>query len=199
MAGSLRSRRGPAINEQALARVQADKERESGDGFDGSWVAHPDLVPVCAEVFGRMLNGRPNQLERTRDDVSVSADQLLDVAATGGAVTDEGLRTDVSVGVQYLASWLGGNGAAAIRNLMEDAATAEISRSQIWQWLHNDVVLDAGVPVTSELVRRVLDEEMTAIEQGAGEAYDPALFGAARRLFEQVALADEYLDFLTLP
>src|SRR6185295_7059527 len=138
------SRRDPAVNEVALAKVREDKEREAGDGFDGSWVAHPDLVPVCREIFDRVLGDRPNQLDRRRDDVSVEAAQLLDVAATGGAVTEAGLR---------------GNGAVALNNLMEDAATAEISRSQVWQWIHNGVRLDDGTTITAGLVGRIEDEE----------------------------------------
>src|SRR5207302_7236492 len=142
MSAFIPSRRDPELNEMALAKVRADKEREAGDGFDGSWVAHPDLVPVCREVFDGVLDGRPNQLDRTRDEVSVTADQLLDVAATPGKPTAAGLRGNVAVALRYLEAWLRGNGAVAIFNLMEDAATAEIARSQIWQWLHNDVTLE---------------------------------------------------------
>ena len=127
-----------------MTKVREDKTREAGDGFDGSWVAHPDLVPLCREVFDAVLGDRPNQLDRKREDVHVTAEQLLDVAATPGEVTEAGLRNDVSVGIQYLESWLRGGGAVAIFNLMEDAATAEIARSQVWQWLHNDVTLADG-------------------------------------------------------
>ena len=196
MAAFIPSRRDPAVNEVALAKVRADKEREAADGFDGSWVAHPDLVPICQEVFDRVLGSRPNQLDRARESVAVTADQLLDVASTGGQVTEEGLRSNVSVAVQYLAAWLGGNGAVAIFNLMEDAATAEIARSQIWQWIHNDVVVDTGAHVTPELVRRILDEETGKLDRNA---FDEALLAAASELFERVALADDYVDFLTLP
>jgi malate synthase len=198
MAAFIPSRRDPEVNAVALAKVREDKEREAGDGFDGSWVAHPDLVPVCREVFDRVLGGRPNQLDRRRDEVSVTAAQLLDVAATPGEVTEAGLRGNVSVALQYLASWLGGNGAAAINNLMEDAATAEISRSQVWQWIHNGVRLASGTLVTEELVRRIEDEELDRIrDSGAGQ--DPERLAQARELFEQVALADDFVDFLTLP
>jgi len=190
MAAFIPSRRDPAVNEVALAKVREDKEREAGDGFDGSWVAHPDLVPVCREVFDRVLGDRPNQLHRQRPEVSVSADDLLDVASTPGAVTEEGLRSNISVGLRYLESWLGGNGAAAINNLMEDAATAEISRSQIWQWIHNGVQLPSGEPVTAALVSRLEDEELAAIPS-------PGRFEQARELFERVALADDFPDFLT--
>src|SRR5204862_2822170 len=137
MAAFIPSRKDPEVNEVALARVREDKLRESGDGFDGTWVAHPDLVPTATEVFDAALGDRTNQLERLREDVSVEAADLLNVPATPGEVTAEGVRTNVSVGIRYLASWLSGMGAAAIDNLMEDAATAEISRSQIWQWLRH--------------------------------------------------------------
>ena len=192
MAAFIPSRRDPQVNEQALAKVRQDKEREAGDGFDGSWVAHPDLVPVCREVFDRVLGDRPNQIERTRDDVSVTAAELLDVKATPGEITEAGLRNNVSVGLQYLASWLAGSGAVGIFNLMEDAATAEIARSQIWQWLHNDITLADGQPVTRELVERVVVEELARL--GDGDRY-----AAARSLFTEVALADDFTDFLTLP
>ncbi|HEX4721228.1 MAG TPA: malate synthase A [Pseudonocardiaceae bacterium] len=186
--------RDPEVNEQALAKVRADKEREAADGFDGSWVAHPGLVPICKEVFDARLGDRPNQLDRLREDVSVTADQLLDIASTPGAATEQGLRAAVDVGVRYLASWLSGNGAAAIHNLMEDAATAEISRSQLWQWVHNDVVLDNGETVTADLVRAVLAETRAALaEEGVAQ------LAAACEIFEQVALADDFVDFLTWP
>ena len=138
--------------------MRADKQREAGDGFDGSWVAHPDLVPVCPEVFDEVLGDRPNQLDRKPRRGYVTADQLLDVTSTPGEATAAGLRAAVDVGVRYIESWLGGNGAAAIHNLMEDAATAEISRSQMWQWVHNGTVLADGQVVTAELVRGVLTE-----------------------------------------
>jgi malate synthase len=200
MAAFIPSRRDPEVNATALAKVREDKEREARDGFDGSWVAHPDLVPICQEVFDRALEDRPNQLDRRRDEVHVTAAQLLDIASTPGAVTETGLRSNVSVALQYLESWLRGNGAVAIFNLMEDAATAEIARSQVWQWLHNGVRLDSGEVVTADLVHRVEDEELAKIREAIGaEAYDAGRFDDARRLFEQVALADEFVDFLTLP
>ncbi|RZT07810.1 malate synthase [Kribbella sp. VKM Ac-2569] len=182
----------PAVNEQAFAKVEADKTREAGDGFDGSWVAHPGMVETCKAVFDKVLGSKPNQLDKLREDVAVTADQLLDVAATPGEVTEAGLRSNVSVAVQYLAAWLDGTGAVGIFNLMEDAATAEISRSQIWQWRRNEVTLDSGDTVTTELVERIADEEIAKL--GTPERYD-----AARALFLEVALADEYVDFLTLP
>jgi malate synthase len=194
MAAFIPSRRDPDITETALAKVRDDKTREAGDGFDGSWVAHPDLVPICREVFDGVLGDRPNQLDKTREDVSVTAGQLLDVKDTPGQMTEAGLRNDVSVGIQYLAAWLRGSGAVAIYNLMEDAATAEISRSQIWQWLHNDVTLaDTGHKVTRDLVERMADEEIAKL---GGE---PGAYDEARALFMEVAVADEFVDFLTLP
>jgi malate synthase len=152
MAAFIPSRRDPEVNERALAKVREDKVREAGDGFDGTWVAHPDLVPVATEVFDGVLGERPNQVERRRDEVSVSASDLIDLRVAGGAVTEEGLRQNVSVGIRYIESWLRGVGAAAIDNLMEDAATAEISRSQVWQWVH------AG-RFTPEQVRAVMADE----------------------------------------
>ncbi|GAA3917319.1 malate synthase A [Actinoplanes auranticolor] len=198
MAAFIPSRRDPAVNEVALAKVREDKEREAADGFDGSWVAHPDLVPVCREIFDRVLGDRPNQLDRRRDEVGVDAAQLLDVAATGGAVTEAGLRGNVSVALQYLEAWLRGNGAVAINNLMEDAATAEISRSQVWQWIHNGVRLDDGTTITAELVGRIEDEELAELRATLGDqAWAGSRFDDARKLFERVALADDFADFLT--
>ncbi|MGW5746423.1 malate synthase A [Amycolatopsis sp. NPDC003861] len=185
----------PETNKGAFEKVHADKSREAGDGFDGSWVAHPGMVELCKEEFDKVLGDQPNQLGRTRDEVSVTADQLLDVASTPGSATAAGLRAAIDVGVRYIASWLGGNGAAAIHNLMEDAATAEISRSQIWQWVKNGTTLDSGDTVTAELVRGVLADVRGEL---AGEL-KPELLEPAVELFEQVALADEFPDFLTLP
>jgi malate synthase len=181
MAAFIPSRRDPQVNETALSRVREDKVREAGSGFDGTWVAHPDLVPVAREEFDRVLGERPNQVDRLRDDVSVTAEQLLDLRIPGGEVTEEGLRANVSVGLRYLAAWLSGTGAAAIDNLMEDVATAEISRSQVWQWMQ------AG-RFTREHVLEVVDAE------AAGDGFE-----TARELFERVALADEFVEFLTLP
>jgi malate synthase len=182
MAAFIPSRRDAEVNETALARVREDKVREAGDGFDGTWVAHPDLVPVATEVFDGVLGEKPNQLDRQRDDVSVSPGELLDLRVAGGAVTEEGLRQNVSVGIQYIESWLRGVGAAAIDNLMEDAATAEISRSQVWQWVKHG-------EFTPERVREVIAEE--TLEGGR--------FEEAREIFERVALSDDFVEFLTLP
>jgi malate synthase len=186
MAAFVPSRRDPEVNEAALAKVREDKVREAGDGFDGTWVAHPDLVAVAREEMDRVIGDGPNQVDRQRDDVQVEAGDLLDVRVPAGHVTAAGLETNVSVGLRYLDSWLGGTGAVTIFNLMEDAATAEISRSQIWQWVRHGTRLDDGEAVTPELVRRLGDREL------AGDA-------PARQLFEEVALAEEFADFLTLP
>ena len=182
------------INARAFARVRADKEREAGAGFDGSWVAHPAMVETCRAAFDAVLGDRPHQLDRLRDDVHVTAADLLSVGSTPGQITEQGLRTNISVAIQYLAVWLTGRGAVGINNLMEDAATAEISRSQTWQWLHNGVALDdTGETVTRDLVERLVEEEVAKL---GGE---PGRWDAARELFLEVAVADEFVDFLTLP
>jgi malate synthase len=199
MAAFIPSRRDAEVNATALAKVREDKTRESGNGFDGSWVAHPDLVPICREVFDGVLGDAPNQLGKLREDVSVSADDLLAISQTPGSITEAGLRNNISVGLQYLANWLSGNGAVAIFNLMEDAATAEISRSQVWQWLHNDVRLADGPAVTADLVRRIIGEELLLIREQSGDAFDVARYDQAVALFTEVALADDYVDFLTIP
>jgi malate synthase len=185
MAAFIPSRRDSEVNETALAKVREDKDREAGDGFDGTWVAHPDLVPTATAEFDRVLGERRNQLERQRPEVSVSATELLSVPETPGEITDAGIRQNVSVGIQYLASWLRGTGAAAIYNLMEDVATAEISRSQLWQWVHHG-------RVERDRVLQIADEEVASLP--AQERLDEA-----RAVFEQVALGDEFVEFLTLP
>jgi malate synthase len=190
----------PDVNEAAFTKVRADKEREANAGFDGSWVAHPGMVDLCDEVFTGVLGDRPNQLDVLRDDVSVTADELLDAAATPGERTLDGLCTNVSVGIAYLQAWLRGNGAVGIHNLMEDAATAEISRSQIWQWLDAGATLSSGETVTRELVEAVVEREYAALLVTAGE--DPRArqaWAAARRLFVECALDPDFPAFLTLP
>jgi malate synthase len=185
MAAFVPSRRDPEVNETAIAKVREDKRREAGDGFDGTWVAHPDLVPVAMEVFDTVLGQRPNQVDGRRDDVHVEAGDLLDVRVPGGEVTDEGVRNNVSIGLQYLDSWLRGVGAAAINNLMEDAATAEISRAQIWQWIRHG-------KIERERVRQLEDSELLGFH-AEGRWQD------ADELFDEVALGEEFVDFLTLP
>src|SRR5699024_6361087 len=199
MAAFIPSRRVEDVHQHAFAKVRDDKSRVSGDGFDGSLVAHPDLVPICREIFDGVLGDKPNQIDKQRTDVDVSAADLLAVDQTPGGITQAGLRGNINVALQYLATWMGGNGAVAIHNLMEDAATAEISRSQIWQWLHNDVTLDDGPKVTPELVKQIIDEELTTIRTSLGEAFDEGLFQQAKELFIEVALDRDYVDFLTLP
>jgi malate synthase len=183
MAAFIPSRRDPEINAVALDRVTEDKTREANDGFDGTWVAHPDLVPTAQAEFDRVLGDRPNQVDRQREDVSVTAAELLDVAATPGDVSDPGVTLNVSVGIQYIGAWLAGTGAAAINNLMEDAATAEISRSQIWQWVRH-----------GRVDRDRVEREVAAEVERLGDAYRPAA-----DLFQRVALDPEFVEFLTLP
>jgi malate synthase len=199
MAAFIPSRRDEEVNRVALEKVRADKTRESQDGFEGSWVAHPDLVPICREVFDGVLGDRPDQRDRLREDVSVSASDLLAVDRTPGEITEAGLRNNISVGLQYIATWLGGNGAVGIFNLMEDAATAEIARSQVWQWLNNDVELADGPKITAGLVERIIEEELATIRETYGDAYDEKRFAEAVALFKEVALVDSYAEFLTLP
>ena len=183
MAAFIPSRRDPEVNANALEKVREDKDREASQGFDGTWVAHPDLVPVAMESFDQVLGDRPNQIDRRRDDREIRSADLLDIASTPGSITEAGLRNNVSVGIQYLAAWLHGSGAVAINNLMEDAATAEISRSQIWQWLHHG-------RFTADDVRRITDEEVGKL----GGGYDDA-----RAIFERIATRPDYVEFLTLP
>jgi malate synthase len=201
MAAFIPSRKTPEINEEAIEKVRADKEREAGAGFDGTWVAHPDLVDVAMDEFAAVLGERPNQVDKQREDVSVSARELLDASSAGSDYTDEGLRNDVNVGIQYISSWLRGNGAAAIFHMMEDAATAEISRSQVWQWVRHGVELDTGEKVTAELVRRYEKEELEKIREQVGDEffYSEGRPDESRELFDEVALSDEFVDFLTLP
>jgi malate synthase len=201
MAAFIPSRKDAEINRVALEKVKADKEREAAAGFDGTWVAHPDLVPTAMAEFDAVLGDRPNQIDKQRPDVHVTADDLLAANQTPGEKTSAGLRTNVDVGIRYIESWLRGNGAAAIHNLMEDAATAEISRSQVWQWIHNDVTLaDTGEQVTVELVRKVADEVTAEVRTEIGDdAYETGRWAEAREIFEEVALADDFVDFLTIP
>jgi malate synthase len=203
MSAFLPSRTDEEVNKASMEKVREDKKREAEAGFDGTWVAHPDFVAPALEQFDAVLGDKPNQIDKQRPDVSVSAEQLLAVAETPGEITEKGLRANVNIGIQYISAWLRGNGAAGIYGLMEDAATAEISRSQVWQWLRNDAKLaDSGEPITRELVQRLEDEELKKVrgEIGDDEWFDregrPEL---AKRLFEQVALADEFVEFLTLP
>ena len=202
MAAVIPSRTDEEANKRAFDSVKADKEREAKSGFDGTWVAHPDSVVVAMEAFDAVLGDRPNQVDKQRDDVSPSRDALLDVASTPGERTEEGLRSNVNVGIQYLSSWLRGNGAAGIYGLMEDAATAEIARGQVWQWIRHEATLDDGRRITPELVRELEESELEKIraEIGDDEWFEregrPDL---SRSLFERVALNEEFIEFLTLP
>ena len=190
----------PQANEMAFAKVLEDKTREAGDGFDGSWVAHPGMVGVCRDAFDAVLKDRPNQLDLPISRTPISAAQLLDVASANGQVTEIGLRNNVSVGIQYLESWLRGHGAVGINNLMEDAATAEISRSQVWQWLHTGIKLAEGEVVSSELVTRVIAEEMAKITAIlSADSIVNGRWNDAREMFENMVLSNDYPEFLTLP
>ena len=192
MAAFIPSRKDPEVNARAMAKVTEDKDREAGDGFDGTWVAHPDLVPVAQASFDKVLGARPHQKERLRDDVRTTAAQLVSLGIPGSSVTEAGIRTNVSVALQYLASWLAGVGAAGINNLMEDAATAEISRAQLWQWIRNQTVLADGRTMTTELYAAVRYEERKKL------AALPHL-DAAIRLLDGLVLASEFTEFLTIP
>jgi malate synthase len=202
MAAVIPSRKDQEANERAFAAVRDDKQREAGDGFDGTWVAHPDSVPVAMEAFDEVLGSEPNQVSRQRDDVSVGAADLLAIDKTPGDVTEKGLRSDVNVGIQYISSWLRGNGAAAIYGLMEDAATAEIARAQVWQWVRHGAKLDDGRTVTPELVHELEESELERIRQEIGDDewfYSEGRPDQSRELFERVALSDDFVEFLTLP
>ncbi len=197
MAAQIPVKGDPAANEAAFARVRADKEREAGDGHDGTWVAHPDLAPVAMQVFDRLMP-QPNQLDRLREDVSVSAADMVQVHE--GPRTERGLRENIRVGVRYIEAWLRGRGAVPLYNLMEDAATAEISRTQIWQWVRLGAALDDGRTVTAPLVQALLDEEMGALRDGLGrEAFDGGRFAQAVALFTGLIAAPSLEEFLTLP
>jgi malate synthase len=197
MAAQIPIKSDPEANAAALDKVRADKEREAGDGHDGTWVAHPGLVPVAMEVFDKHMPG-PNQLDRLREDVSVSATDLL--AVPSGRITESGLRNNVSVGVQYLEAWLGGLGCVPLYNLMEDAATAEIARAQLWQWIHHPGgVLDDGRQVSAAFFRQVLDQELVKIRQEVGATrFDVGRFPLAADLLDKIVTDDEFVDFLTL-
>jgi malate synthase len=202
MAAFIPSRKDPQVNETALAKVREDKLRESGDGFDGTWVAHPDLVPTAMEVFAKALGDKPHQKERMREDVNTRAEDLINFKVPGGQITEAGLRLNISVGLQYIEAWLRGNGAVGINNLMEDAATAEISRAQVWQWTHSDnpnAKLADGRPLTLDLYRQLLPEELDKIKAAYGDAaFAAGKFDRARQLFDQLVTAPEFAEFLTL-
>ncbi|GAA1793628.1 MULTISPECIES: malate synthase A [Leucobacter] len=193
MSAFIPNRRDPEITRRAEEKVRADKNREANDGFDGTWVAHPDLIPVARAEFDAVLGDRPNQVDRQRDDVEVTAAQLLDVHI-GRDVTEAGVRENISIGIRYIEAWLRGIGAAAIDNLMEDAATAEISRSQIWQWIHQDQSTAEGTRITREWVQELVRETVAGFDRFPGDRYDDAT-----ELFEDVSLGDNFPTFLTVP
>ncbi|MFJ7627743.1 malate synthase A [Streptomyces sp. NPDC097595] len=200
MAAFIPSRRDAEVNKVAFEKVKADKDREANDGFDGSWVAHPDLVPIAMASFDAVLGEKPNQKERLREDVSVAAGDLIAIDTLHAKPTYEGLRNAVAVGIRYIEAWLRGMGAVAIFNLMEDAATAEISRSQIWQWINADVVFENGEHATADLARKVAAEELAAIREEIGEeTFAAGQWQEAHDLLLQVSLDQDYADFLTLP
>ncbi|MEU3208666.1 malate synthase A [Streptomyces cyaneofuscatus] len=200
MAAFIPSRRDAEVNKVAFEKVKADKDREAGDGFDGSWVAHPDLVPIALASFDAVLGEKPNQKDRLREDVSVAAGDLIAIDTLDAKPTYEGLRNAVAVGIRYIEAWLRGLGAVAIFNLMEDAATAEISRSQIWQWINADVVFENGEHATAELARKVAAAELAAIREEIGEeTFTAGKWQQAHDLLLQVSLDQDYADFLTLP
>jgi malate synthase len=197
MAAQIPIKNDPEANEEALAKVRADKEREAGNGHDGTWVAHPGLVPIAVEAFDAVMPG-PNQLDRLREDVDITAKDLLTFVPEG-PITEDGLRLNISVGVQYLGAWLNGIGCVPINNLMEDAATAEISRSQVWQWIHSEKgVLDDGRKVDDELFRALLAEELEKIHEKYPENLHE-YFDRAAKLFDDISTSDDFVDFLTLP
>jgi malate synthase len=197
MAAQIPIKNDPAANETAFAKVRADKEREVRDGCDGTWVAHPDLVPVAREAFDRLMP-EPNQISRVRQHVRVLRDDLLKVH--DGARTEQGFRLNIRVGVQYIEAWLRGRGAVPLYNLMEDAATAEISRAQIWQWIKYQTELEDGIIATPKLFERALEEEMERVKQEIGETdYAKGRFPEAIKLFRDISLAPEFVEFLTIP
>lgn len=196
MAAFVPSRKDKAVNDLALAKVREDKIRESTDGFDGTWVAHPDLVPIAHEIFAKELHNQPNQLNRAAKDPHVDAKALLNFKIPGGTITEQGIRQNISVGLQYINSWLSGVGAVAINNLMEDAATAEISRAQLWQWVHHTAVLDDGRPITADLYRMITDEELNKLVKDHPERKQK--LEEARRLLDDLVLDRTFADFLTI-
>ena len=191
MAAFVPNRRDPEVNQQAFAQVRQDKQREADAGFDGTWVAHPDLVPIAREAFDAVLGDRPHQKDRVRADVRVTVDQLLDTRVPGGTVTRDGVRTNISVAIRYLESWLHGTGAVTLDNLMEDAATAEISRAQLWQWIHHRVRLDTGEAVDPELYQAERDRWLAAT--------DASRYRPAAEFLDSLVLTSEFADFLTIP
>lgn len=200
MAAFIPSRKDKEVNDAAIKKVTEDKVRETQDGFDGTWVAHPDLVPIAKDVFEKFLKDKPNQKHNLRQDVDVQADQLIDFRVPGGKITEAGLKLNISVALQYLESWLRGQGAVAINNLMEDAATAEISRAQVWQWIRQpNGLLNDGTKVDLPLVRKIANEELEKIKKSLGEeAYKNSKFHEAHEIFDKLVSDANFDNFLTL-
>jgi malate synthase len=200
MAAFIPSRKDEEINRQAFAKVKADKELEAQTGFDGTWVAHPDLVKVAMESFDAVLGSKPNQKDETiSQNYTATASELIDFQIDGGKITEAGLRMNINVGILYIESWLMGTGAAGLYNLMEDAATAEISRAQVWQWIHTKAKLEDGRTITPELYKQILPEELIKIKQYVGEErYEKGKFTLATELFDKLVVSTEFAEFLTL-
>ncbi len=198
MAAFIPSRKDPEINEKALTKVREDKIRESNDGFDGTWVAHPDLVQVAREIFEKALQGKPNQKEKLREDVKVQDKDLINLKVREGKITEDGFRKNINIAIQYLYSWLSGVGAVGIFNLMEDAATAEISRAQLWQWVHQKVTLDNGTKVTVDLYKKFADEETQKIKVLFEKNLNEKTLANARKILDQLVLNEQFPEFLTL-
>ena len=194
MAAFIPSRRDEEVNKKAFAKVLEDKKREAKQGYDGTWVAHPDLVPLALEAFDEVMGDKPNQKDNLREDLNVSAEDLLDTNFEG-SITEGGVRMNVDVAVQYLNAWLNGNGAAAIYNLMEDAATAEISRAQLWQWIQHAARREDGEVITREMYKRIRDEELSRLQ----DEYGDSRFEEAARILDELVLTEEFVPFLTLP
>ena len=199
MAAQIPIKNDPAANEAALAKVRADKDREASDGHDGTWVAHPGLVAIAKEAFDKAMKS-PNQISKQRPDINLSAQDLLDFQPKG-PITEAGLRLNINIGIQYLGAWLAGTGCVPIFNLMEDAATAEISRAQIWHWIRSPRgVLDDGRKVSKELFRALLPQELQKVRELLGDrGYSAGRYEEAAQMFEQLTLAEEFVEFLTLP
>jgi malate synthase len=199
MAAQIPIKNDPEANDAALSKVRVDKQREADDGHDGTWVAHPGLVPIALEAFDAVLGERPNQINKQRPDVAVTAADLLNFGPEG-PITETGLRMNINVGIQYLGAWLAGNGCVPVFNLMEDAATAEISRAQIWQWIRSPKgVLEDGRKVTVDLFRMLLPEELQKVQQILGPAYSAGRYEEAAELFDAITTSDDFVEFLTLP
>jgi malate synthase len=196
MAAFIPNRRDPEVTGRALEKVKEDKSREASQGFDGTWIAHPDLAPIARAEFDSVLGERPNQKERLREDLQVRGEQLLDVRIEGGKITEAGLLNNISVALQYLEAWLGGLGAVAIYNLMEDAATAEISRAQLWQWVRLGATTDDGATIDEGRYRAIREQEEARL---AADGHDAGRLRAAAALLDQMVLSGEFIEFLTLP